>query len=109
MGITKTEGFSVETTELANQLKALGHPARLSIIQYLVDKNECICSDLVEVLPLAQSTVSRHLNELKNANLIKGSIDTNNLCYCINEDSLVLIKKFIGDLLLSQKSKTICC
>lgn len=109
MGITKTEGFSIETTELASQLKALGHPARLSIIQYLVKRNECICSDLVDVLPLAQSTVSRHLNELKNANLIKGSVDANNLCYCINDDSLKLIQKFIGDILTSQEPKTICC
>lgn len=84
MGITKTLGFSNETNEMAEILKALGHPARIEIVQFLMKSNTCICGDIVEVLPLAQSTVSKHLSELKNAGIIKGTITGNNLCYCID-------------------------
>lgn len=86
MGITKTDGFTIEVTQMAEVLKALGHPARLSIMLYLAKTPSCICGDIVEELPLAQSTVSRHLSELKKVGLIQGSITGNNICYCINND-----------------------
>jgi DNA-binding transcriptional ArsR family regulator len=85
MGATKTNGFSKGQIHLATYAKALGHPARIQILEYLSRKKACICGDIVEVLPLAQSTVSQHLNALKEAGLIKGSIDGPTICYCINE------------------------
>lgn len=94
MGITKTIGFSLETNEMAEILKALGHPARLEIIQFMIKSPSCICGDIVDILPLAQSTVSKHLSELKKAGIIKGTITGNNLCYCIDEVGFEKIKVF---------------
>ncbi|WP_298419878.1 metalloregulator ArsR/SmtB family transcription factor [uncultured Kordia sp.] len=84
MGITKTIGFSEVVIEMADILKVLGHPARLSIMEYLANSPSCICNDLVEELPLAQPTISRHLSELKRVGLIQGQISGKNICYCIN-------------------------
>ena len=86
MGITKTDGFESKTNDLAVKLKALGHPARWAIIEYLSKKDSCICNDIVDELPLAQPTISRHLSELKKVGLIKGTIAGKNVCYCINTD-----------------------
>lgn len=98
MGITKTLGFTDETNEMAEILKALGHPARLEIVKFLLQSSSCICGDIVEALPLAQSTVSKHLSELKKAGIIKGTITGNNLCYCINEDGFEKIKFFLQNI-----------
>lgn len=87
MGITKSDSFSVEQNELANQLKALAHPARIAIIEHLLKTNSCICGDLVNELPLSQATVSQHLKELKLAGLIKGNIEGNSICYCIDQEN----------------------
>lgn len=84
MGITKIEGFSEQTTRLAEIIKAIGHPARLRILEFLVATPSCICGDIVDELPLAQSTVSRHLSELKKVGLIKGQISGSSVCYCLN-------------------------
>lgn len=86
MGITKIEGFKEDVTKRAEMLKAIGHPARLAILEYLISSPDCINGDLVEHLPLAQSTVSRHLSELKKVGLIKGTITGNCISYCINEE-----------------------
>ncbi|WP_420574134.1 ArsR/SmtB family transcription factor [Kordia sp.] len=86
MGITKTTGFSEEVNYMAEVLKALGHPARLSIMQYLANSPSCICNDIVMELPLAQPTISRHLSELKRVGLIQGEISGKNICYCINAE-----------------------
>jgi ArsR family transcriptional regulator, arsenate/arsenite/antimonite-responsive transcriptional repressor len=84
MAIHKKEEFSQKEQDLAAFAKAISHPARIAILGLLAKKNECICGEIVEVLPLAQSTVSQHLKELKNAGLIDGSIDGPRSCYCIN-------------------------
>ena len=84
MGLTKTEIFTDQQNHLAVMLKAIGHPARIAILQHLVQSNTCICGDLVEELGLAQPTISQHLKELKNAGLIQGTIDGVSVCYCIN-------------------------
>jgi len=84
MAFHKKEEFGKKEKELAEFAKALGHPARIAIMKVLAKKNECICGEVVEVLPLAQSTVSQHLKELKNAGLIDGSVDGPRSCYCIN-------------------------
>lgn len=84
MAINKKEEFSRKEQELAAFAKALAHPARIAILKVLAQKNECICGEIVEVLPLAQSTVSQHLKELKEAGLINGTVDGARSCYCIN-------------------------
>lgn len=84
MGITKTELFTKKQNELAAMAKAIGHPARIAILQHLVKANACICGDLVEELGLAQATISQHLKELKLAGLIQGTIEGTSVCYCIN-------------------------
>lgn len=110
MGITKTEHFTDEQNELAILAKAIGHPARIAIIEYLLKMDTCICGDIVNVLPLAQPTISQHLKELKNAGLIKGNIEGNSICYCINEEGFNKIKSFF-QLITSyiDKKKNICC
>jgi predicted transcriptional regulator len=84
MGATKTESFSKVELRAAELAKALGHPARISILQYLATRNECVCGDIVDELPLSQSTVSQHLKELKNVGLIRGRVTGVNSCYCID-------------------------
>lgn len=84
MGITKTEEFTKTQNDLAAMAKALGHPARIAILQFLAAQPSCVCGDIVDELPLSQSTVSQHLNELKKVGLIKGNIDGPSVCYCID-------------------------
>jgi len=84
MIIHKKAAFTQKEQDLAEFAKALAHPARIAILKVLAEKNECICGEIVDVLPLAQSTVSQHLKELKNAGLIKGTVDGPRSCYCIN-------------------------
>lgn len=110
MGATKTDHFTDEQNELAILTKALGHPARIAIIQYLMKVNTCICGDIVNELPLSQPTVSQHLKELKNAGLIKGNIEGNAICYCINEVGFEKIKVFLSQINLHlEKRKNECC
>ncbi|WP_064196707.1 MULTISPECIES: helix-turn-helix transcriptional regulator [Emticicia] len=85
MGLTKTDLFTENQNEIAMLAKAIAHPARVAIIEYLLKVNACICNDIVNELPLAQPTISQHLKELKNAGIIKGNIEGNAICYCINE------------------------
>jgi DNA-binding transcriptional ArsR family regulator len=85
MGMTKTDGFTRAQLELAAFTKALGHPARITILQFLASRKSCVCGGIVDELPLSQSTVSQHLKELKTAGLIKGDFEGPTVCYCINE------------------------
>lgn len=85
MGVTKTEIYKDEQNKLASLLKVLGHPARIAILQYIINKKACICNDLVEELGLAQATISQHLKELKAIGIIQGSIEGKSVCYCIEE------------------------
>lgn len=84
MGITKTDLFSETQNELATAAKALAHPARIAIIQYLLKTNACINGDLVQELGLAQATISQHLRELKDTGIIQGTIQGPRISYCIN-------------------------
>lgn len=84
--------------ELASLSKAIGHPARVKILRVLVRKNVCICGDIVDELPLAQSTVSQHLKVLKDAGLIRGDVDGPRVCYCIEPRALRRLKALIGGL-----------
>ena len=109
MGITKTEEFTVKQNKIAKYMKALGHPARIAILEVLIKKQACICGDIVEELPLSQSTVSQHLKELKDAGLIKGDIDGVKVCYCIDEKEWENAKNYLGNLFSSYVNKNKCC
>lgn len=84
--------------DLASLSKALGHPARVKILRILARKNACICGDIVDELPLAQSTVSQHLKMLKEAGLIRGDVDGPRVCYCIEPRALRRLKALVGGL-----------
>lgn len=86
MGTSKTEEFKAEHNRLADLAKAFSHPARVAILEYLIKSNACQCSDIVEELPLSQSTVSQHLKELKRIGIIQGDIKPPRVCYCINPE-----------------------
>jgi len=111
MATPKTEVFSKKEQDLAAFAKAIAHPARIAILKVLAQKNECICGEIVEVLPLAQSTVSQHLKELKEAGLIDGSVDGPRSCYCINWKAFEKFNaEFTGlfDKLKDQHTKSCC-
>jgi len=84
MGASKTNLFTTEQNEIAAMAKAIAHPARIAVLQYLIRKNACVCGDLVDELGLAQATTSQHLKELKKAGIIQGTIEGVSVCYCIN-------------------------
>jgi ArsR family transcriptional regulator, arsenate/arsenite/antimonite-responsive transcriptional repressor len=108
MGATKTEFFTKKQNTIATIAKALGHPARVAIVEYLLKVEGCICSDIVNELPLAQPTISQHLKELKNADVIKGNIEGTAICYCINEKTLDVLHGFFNQIsALLEKKK--CC
>jgi DNA-binding transcriptional ArsR family regulator len=110
MGATKTEHFTDKQNEIATIAKALGHPARVAIIEYLLKVDACICGDIVNELPLAQPTVSQHLKELKSAGLIKGEIEGNAICYCIDEKNIYKILNYFMSVSnkLNKKKKNCC-
>jgi DNA-binding transcriptional ArsR family regulator len=110
MGATKTEHFTDKQNAIATLAKALGHPARVAIIDYLLKVDACICGDIVNELPLAQPTVSQHLKELKNAGLIKGDIEGNTICYCIDEKALDKLQSYFAYIKTKlDKKKKDCC
>lgn len=94
---TKANLFAADLAVLAEQAKALSHPARLAIIQILADRGTCICGDLVDELPLAQASVSRHLKTLKAGGLIKGEVDGPRSCYCLDYEALGRLRQQMSD------------
>lgn len=96
MGLTKTDAYSNQTLDMAGIFKALGHPARLAILAFLARQTNCICGDIVSELPLAQASISRHLSELKEVGLIKGTISGTSVCYCLNKEKLPIIHQFLN-------------
>lgn len=108
MGATKTDHFTDQQNQIATIAKALGHPARVAIIEHLLKVNACICADIVNELPLAQPTVSQHLKELKNAGLIKGNIEGNSICYCIDEKTFEVLKNYFSKI-ITIVLKQNCC
>ena len=108
MGATKTEYFTGKQNQIAIIAKALGHPARIAIIEHLLKVNTCICGDIVNELPLAQPTVSQHLKELKNAGLIKGNIEGNAICYCIDEKAFAILNNYFSNIILTVNNQKCC-
>ena len=92
MSYSKKEQFGEKEIFLAEIAKVLSHPARIEILKVLTEKNLCICGEIVDLLPLSQSTVSQHLKELKRVGLIIGEIEGPKMCYCINKENLKNIK-----------------
>jgi DNA-binding transcriptional ArsR family regulator len=110
MATTKKEGFTLEDQRLAEIAKALAHPARIAILKELAKRNTCICGEIVEVLPLAQSTVSQHLKELSQAGLISGTVDGVKSCYCINWKAFAQIQSlFAGFFTSALADNSKCC
>ena len=89
---------SINADRLAEICKALAHPARIQILAHLKEIDQCVCGQLVEVLPLAQSTVSQHLKILKTAGLVQGEVEGPRTCYCINHDAVVELKDLLKHL-----------
>jgi len=90
--------LSAEEQELADLAKAIGHPARVRILNILLANQACVCGDIASELPLAQSTVSQHLKQLKEAGLIQGEIDGPRVCYCVDAARLKRLKVLIAGL-----------
>lgn len=110
MGVTKTDHFTEKQNSTSAMLKALGHPARLAIVEYLLKVESCICGDIVQEIPLAQPTISQHLKELKNAGIIQGTVEGNAVCYCIDQKAIQRLQDYFGSMNLKlDKKKMKCC
>jgi predicted transcriptional regulator len=110
MGLTKSEIFTESQNELASIAKVLGHPARIAILQYILNQENCICNDLVEEIGLAQATISQHLKELKNIGIIQGTISGKSMCYCINQEKWNSTQELISNFFtISTTNSTSCC
>lgn len=109
MGATKAEEFSVKDNRIAKYAKALSHPARVAIVKLLIQKQACVCGDIVDELPLSQSTVSQHLKELKAAGIIKGDIEGAKVCYCIDEKEWGIAKNLLNEVFASYKVPAAKC
>lgn len=101
--------YSEDTVILSKFAKALGHPARIIILKHLSNQSCCFTGDLLEVLPLAQSTISQHLKELKDAGLIIGEVDPPKVKYCIDESNWELARSLFQTLFKEDFSKINCC
>jgi DNA-binding transcriptional ArsR family regulator len=108
MGLTKSDEFTLKENKLAKYAKALGHPARIAILKLLAGRQTCVCGDIVDELPLSQSTVSQHLKELKEAGLIKGEIEGAKVCYCIDEKEWKAAQVWINQLFDAYKGPGCC-
>jgi len=95
---SEAEKDLIDTETVARICKALGHPARIKIVQYLQKTSRCICGDIVDLLPLAQSTVSQHLKSLKAAGLIQGEVEGPCTCYCLNRNVFQNFKRMMDQL-----------
>ena len=108
MGVTKTENFTQAQNKLATLAKALGHPARIAILQHLLTIDRCVCGDLVSELPLSQATVSQHLRALKEVGLIKGNIEGTSVCYCIDRDTWRFTQQMLNQMFDTFDDKPCC-
>jgi DNA-binding transcriptional ArsR family regulator len=112
MAFNKKHQFDVDQKELADFAKAISHPARVAILQTLAERKSCVCGELVGLMPLAQSTVSQHLKELKEAGLVKGEIEGLRSCYCLDTANFIRLsddmRGFLDGIRDSIVSETCC-
>ena len=106
MGLTKSELFTERQNLIAKMAKAIAHPARIAILEYLIQHNTCVCGDIVDKLPLSQSTVSQHLKAMKEAGIIKGNIEGAFTCYCVDRNQCVALMNAVRDIF---SKMTNCC
>ncbi len=111
MAFSKKTEFSAKDQKVADFAKAMAHPARIAILRTLAKKGSCICGEIVEILPLAQSTVSKHLQDLKDAGIIMGEVKGPKSCYCINWKALKDVFGTFGGILtdLEKQHEKNCC
>jgi predicted transcriptional regulator len=109
MGTTKSELFKKRQNKIANLAKAFDHPARVAIIEHILSNNTCICNDLVDILPLSQSTITQHLKELKRIGIIKGEVEGPKVNYCIDEQVWDEAKDIFLNLFTKYVKKNNCC
>ncbi len=106
MGVTKNSLFTDRQNQMASMAKALAHPARIAILEHLINKGSCVCGDIVDELPLSQSTISQHLKAMKDAGIIRGDIDGSYRCYCVDATCCNVFK---NELLNLFGKMTNCC
>ena len=109
MGVTKTDIFTKQQNELASLAKVLAHPARIAILQHIINTDTCICGDLVNEIGLAQPTISQHLKELKKESYIQGTIEGTSVCYCINPEKWRRIEKLFSAFFQSYQDSGATC
>lgn len=109
MGTTKTEAYTERQQRLAATFKALGHPARIAILEQLLREECCICRDFTDEIALSQPTVSRHLGELKAAGIISGTVEGTRKSYCINPERWVEVKSILNGLFDRFETEDKCC
>ena len=109
MGLIETKEFTAKENKIAKYARALGHPARIAILNIIIKNQSCICGEIVDELPFSQSTVSQHLKELKEAGLIKGDIEGTKVCYCIDEKEWIMAKNVLSQLFDSLEQGKTCC
>jgi DNA-binding transcriptional ArsR family regulator len=109
MGLAKTEIFTLEQNYIACFAKALGHPARVAILQHLFKTNQCICGDLVLEIGLAQATISQHLKALKSLGLVQGNVEGTTVCYCVDFNSWAKMKQTLSAFLDQDLNAYQCC
>jgi ArsR family transcriptional regulator len=111
MSLTKAQLFDQKQKRIADLAKALSHPARIAILELLADRATCICGDITNELPLAQSTISQHLKALKKSGIIKGEVDGVRTCYCLDEKTVHEFEEIITDFAQNLKNSTDqnCC
>ena len=109
MGASKTDLFTQQQNDLASMAKAIAHPARIAILQYLLKINACVCGSIVEELGLAQATISQHLKELKNAGLVQGTVEGTSICYCIDHKAWDAYRKVLSAFFQEIKTTNNCC
>lgn len=105
----KTEAFSIELQELAKFAKAISHPARLAILEYLAETKTCISGDISDYLPLSRSTVSQHLKDLKELGLIHGEIDGLKINYCLCNSNISKYKQQFEEFFSDMDTDSLNC
>jgi ArsR family transcriptional regulator len=109
MGLAKTEIFTDQQNRISLYAKVFGHPARVAILQHLFKINTCVCGDLVNVIKLAQPTISQHLKELKLLGLIKGNVEGTRVCYCIHQENWTSMKEIMFQFLNQDRTNKEGC
>jgi len=109
MNTDKNNEYSIDNEQLARFAKAMGHPTRITILQFLASMDSCYFGDIHNELPIAKATVSQHLKELKDAGLIQGEIETPKVKYCINKENWEKAQTFFETFFAMKKGKAGCC